>query len=190
MKNIILIGPPGAGRGTQAQLLEQRMGLKQLSTGDMLRTEVASDSDLGREVKAIMDSGSLVSDEIILDIIRGRIMQRDCANGVIFDGFPRTVPQAQSLDMLLGAFGFPLTAVIQLVVDEDALLARVMQRAAQSAEKRADDDPDVLKKRLTAYHDLTAPILPYYADKGLLQQVDGMQPIDVVAGQIQDILGA
>ena len=188
MINVILIGPPGAGKGTQAGVLETTFGLKQLSTGNMLRAEIAAGSELGNRVKSVMDAGALVSDDIVIDIIKHRMAQPDCAKGVIFDGFPRTVAQAQALDAMLAAAGFPLTAVIQIVVDETKLIDRITARAAQSDEKRPDDDPEVLKKRLAAYHDQTAPIIPYYTDRGMIKQVDGMQPIEAVSAAIKALL--
>lgn len=189
MINIVLLGPPGAGKGTQARLLEERLALKQLSTGNMLRAEIAAGSPLGQEVKTIVDSGGLVSDDIVLRIIKHRIRQADCASGVIFDGFPRTVPQAEGLDNMLADNQMKLNAVIQIVVDEDILLERIQTRAASSGERRADDDPEVLKKRLDAYRAQTAPIIPFYEARGLLHKIDGMQPIDTVAAQIAAILG-
>ena len=186
--NIILMGPPGAGKGTQAKLLEQTRGLKQLSTGDMLRAEIAAQSPLGQKVKAIMDSGALVSDEIMIEMISARIDQADCAKGFILDGFPRTVIQAQALDVMLHQKGKDLNAVIQLSVDENALLARIEKRAAEGGTIRADDNSETLKKRLEAYRAQTAPILPYYEGKGMLQTVDGMAGIDAVTAKISGIL--
>lgn len=186
--NIILMGPPGAGKGTQAKLLEQTRGLKQLSTGDMLRAEIAAQSPLGQKVKAIMDSGALVSDEIMIEMISARIDQADCAKGFILDGFPRTVIQAQALDVMLHQKGKDLNAVIQLSVDENALLARIEKRAAEGGTIRADDNAETLKKRLEAYRAQTAPILPYYEGKGMLQTVDGMVGIDAVTAKISGIL--
>jgi adenylate kinase len=187
--NIILLGPPGAGKGTQAKLLEETRGMKQLSTGDMLRAEITAQSALGQKVKAIMDSGALVSDEIVIEMISNRIDQPDCAKGFILDGFPRTVAQAEALDKMLAQKGRNLDAVIELSVDEGILLSRIQKRAAESAGNvRADDNEDALKKRLGVYRDQTAPILPYYKGKGVLRQVDGMAAIDDVTNQIGDIL--
>lgn len=188
MINLILIGPPGAGKGTQARILEGKYGLKQLSTGDMLRTEIAARSDLGKQVEGIMAAGQLVSDDIVIRIIKHRIAQADCIKGVIFDGFPRTVPQAQALDDMLAAQKLKLTAVIQMVVDETILMDRVRQRDAAAGISRADDTPEVLAKRLDIYRAQTAPILPYYEDAGRLKKVDGMLPIDEVASAIDRIL--
>jgi len=186
--NIILMGPPGAGKGTQAKLLEDTRGLKQLSTGDMLRGEIAAQSPLGLKVKEIMDAGSLVSDEIVIEMISHRIDHADCVKGFILDGFPRTVAQAEALDKMLHEKGKDLNAVIQLSVDEDALLARIEKRAAESGVVRADDNAETLKKRLDAYKAQTAPILPYYEGKGMLKTVDGMADIDTVTAEIAGIL--
>jgi len=186
--NIILMGPPGAGKGTQAKILEETRGLKQLSTGDMLRAEIAAQSPLGLKVKEIMDAGSLVSDEIVIEMISHRIEQADCAKGFILDGFPRTVAQAEALDKMLHEKGKDLNAVIQLSVDEEALLARIEKRAAENGGARADDNAETLKKRLDAYRAQTAPILPYYEGKGMLQTVDGMADINVVTSKIAAIL--
>lgn len=190
MTNLILLGPPGAGKGTQAQVLEETRGLKQLSTGDMLRAEIAAASDLGVRVKNILETGALVSDDIMIEMIANRIDQDDCKKGFILDGFPRTVPQAQALDQMLEHKGKKLDAVIQLVVDENALLARIEKRAAESKTgPRPDDNAEALKKRLDVYRQQTAPILPYYDGKGVLQKVDGMAPIGTVTEQIAQILG-
>lgn len=186
--NIILLGPPGAGKGTQAKIIEDRDGLKQLSTGDMLRAEIAAQSPLGVKVKAIMDAGALVSDEIVIEMIASRIEQPDCSKGFILDGFPRTVAQAEALDTMLAGKGKKLNAVIELAVDEGALLARIEKRAAESATVRADDNAEALKKRLVAYRSQTAPIIPYYKEKGMLKTVDGMADIAIVTSEIARIL--
>jgi adenylate kinase len=192
--NIILIGPPGAGKGTQAKILESKYGLKQLSTGDMLRAEVAAQSDLGKQAKAIMDAGNLVSDEIIVRMIGHRIAQADCMNGVIFDGFPRTVEQAKSLDMMLKKLGKPLTAVVHFQVNEEELVGRLNSRmrdmAAAGQAMRSDDNEETLRKRLRVYREQTAPIIPYYETSGLMKKVDGMAPIDDVTEQIEGFLKA
>ncbi len=191
--NLILLGPPGAGKGTQAKLLEDKFGLKQLSTGDMLRAEVAAGTDLGRQAKAVMDAGQLVSDDIIIAMIAARIEQDDCKNGVIFDGFPRTVAQADALDLMLNAKGRPLTAVIELKVDEEALVSRLHNRIAEMAASgqapRSDDNEETLRKRLQVFRDQTAPIIPYYQRKKTLRQIDGMAEINTVAGEIEAALG-
>lgn len=187
--NLILLGPPGAGKGTQAKRLEERYGLKQLSTGDMLRAAIAEGTPLGRQVKEILDRGDLVTDEVMLDMIAERIAQPDCDRGFILDGFPRTVRQAEGLDDMLGRHGKALAVVIEMKVDEAALFARVANRAAQSTEKRADDTEETLRKRLGIYREQTAPIIPYYRGKGLLKAVDGMADMDTVTRQIEAILG-
>ena len=192
--NIILIGPPGAGKGTQAAFIQDKYGLKQLSTGDMLRAEVSAWSELGKKAKAIMDRGELVSDEIIVDMIAARLEQPDCASGAIFDGFPRTVDQAQALDAMLEDKGKPLSAVIQIIVDEDELVGRLNTRIRQAKEAgqevRADDNEETLRKRLEVYRNQTAPIIPYYEAVGIMSKVDGMAPIDDVSEQIDGFLKA
>ena len=192
--NIILIGPPGAGKGTQAAFIQDKYGLKQLSTGDMLRAEVSAGSELGKKAKAIMDRGELVSDEIIVDMIAARLEQPDCASGAIFDGFPRTVDQAQALDAMLEDKGKPLSAVIQIIVDEDELVGRLNTRIRQAKEAgrevRADDNEETLRKRLEVYRNQTAPIIPYYEAVGIMSKVDGMAPIDDVSEQIDGFLKA
>lgn len=188
MTNLILFGPPGAGKGTQAKILEDTKGLKQLSTGDMLRAEIAAGSALGLQAKSIMDSGALVSDEIVIAMISSRIDAPDCAKGFILDGFPRTVPQAEALDVMLAAKNKKLDMVIELSVDHAALLARVQKRAAESDVVRADDNEDALKKRLAVYVQQTAPVLPYYASKGILKTIDGMQNVDDVTKAIAAFL--
>ncbi len=190
--HLILIGPPGAGKGTQAKILEQEYGLKQLSTGDMLRAEIAAGSELGKKAKAVMDAGNLVSDEIMVDMIANRIEQADCAKGVIFDGFPRTVDQAEALDAMLEDKGKPIDAVIQFVVDEEELVNRLRTRIQQTIDAgqpvRGDDNEETLRNRLQVYRNQTAPILPYYESTGLLKKVDGMKPIDFVTTEIKAIL--
>jgi adenylate kinase len=187
--NVILFGAPGAGKGTQAERLVSGRGLVQLSTGDMLRAAIAAGTDLGLRAKGIMDRGELVSDDIIVGMIAARIDDDDCANGVILDGFPRTVAQAHALDEMLDSKGLALDHVIEIKVDEAALFARIENRAAETGGARSDDNADTLRKRLAVYHENTAPLLPYYADKGVLKTVDGMNSIDEVAAQIDRILG-
>lgn len=190
--NIILMGPPGAGKGTQAKILEERHGLKQLSTGDMLRAERSANTELGHRVQAIMDAGKLVSDDIIIEMIRGRLKQPDCARGVIFDGFPRTIPQAEALEALLHEQGQSINLVIDLVVDEAALFARVEKRAAECAATgqpiRNDDKPEVVKRRIAEYKAYTAEVSPFFSARGLLHRLDGMQPIEDVTAQIAALL--
>src|SRR5262249_13954674 len=212
--NLILLGPPGAGKGTQAKRLEQKHGLVQLATGDMLRAAIASGSELGRRVKAIMDAGRLVSDDIIIGMIAERIAQPDCAQGVILDGFPPTVPQAEALDAMLGERGQKLDHIILIEVDEPVLIDRLSGRftcgncGASYHERyhrpkvegvcdicgstnfvyRPDDRAETLKTRFEAYRNQTAPILPYYRAKGILRTIDGMAEIDEVTRQIEKII--
>ena len=187
--NIILFGAPGAGKGTQAKRLVEARGLVQLSTGDMLRAAIDGGTELGVRAKEIMDRGDLVSDEIILGMIAERMDSPDCAKGVILDGFPRTVAQAESLDAMLEERGLALKHVIEISVDEDALFARIENRAAETGGSRADDNAETLRKRLAVYHENTAPLLPYYDGKGLMKTVDGMNSIDEVGQAIDGILG-
>ena len=211
--NIVLLGPPGAGKGTQAKRLEEKYGLVQLSTGDMLRAERKSGSELGRKVQAIMDRGELVSDEIIVQLIAERIDEL-AGKGFILDGFPRTVPQAKALDQMLREKGLKLDHVIEMTVDEPALIERIAGRfscakcgasyhdsfnppktagvcdvcGSTEFARRADDKPEAVKIRLDAYRRQTAPILPYYRAEGILRSVDGMADIDEVSRQIEAIM--
>ena len=213
--NIILLGPPGAGKGTQAKLLEEKYGMIQLSTGDMLRAAIRDETPLGLQVKKIMSDGKLVPDDLMIEMIGTRIEQPDCAKGFILDGFPRTVPQAEALDKMLIAHKKNLSAVIELMVDDTALIERVAGRFScakcgagyhktfkplmmdQICDKcgasefvcRPDDNPDTMKTRLKAFYDQTAPILPYYRAKNLLKVVDGMASMPVVQSAIEKALG-
>lgn len=214
--NVILLGPPGSGKGTQAKRIEQSHGIVQLSTGDMLRATTASDSEFGRRVKAIMDSGQLVPDDVMIEMIDQRIVQPDCRNGFILDGFPRNVPQAEALDEMLAAHKLKLDHVILLDVDEVALVDRLSGRfscnhcGASYHERynpprregicdvcgstefvcRADDRPEAVMARFEVYRRQTAPILPYYSSRGILRRVDGMADIDTVTGEIQEVLAS
>ena len=185
---LILLGPPGAGKGTQAQRLIAKHGIVQLSTGDMLRAAVAAGTPVGLRAKSIMDRGELVPDEVVVAIIADRIGQPDAKRGFVLDGFPRTVPQAQALDRLLAERGLKLDAVIELKVDEGVLLKRIEKRVAEMTARgekvRADDNPEVLKGRLAAYRAQTEPLVGYYAAKGMLKSVDGMALIDEVTAAI------
>jgi adenylate kinase len=185
---IILLGPPGAGKGTQCERLVEKYSIVQLSTGDMLRAAIAAGTELGLKAKAVMDRGDLVSDDIVVGIIADRIAEPDCANGFILDGFPRTVAQAEALDAMLAEKGLKLDHVIAMEADEAALFARIEKRAAETGGARADDNAETLKKRLVVYREQTAPIIPYYRDKGALKTVDGMQDIDIVTKSLFAIL--
>ncbi|MDQ0317159.1 adenylate kinase [Amorphus orientalis] len=186
---LILLGPPGAGKGTQAQELVERHGIVQLSTGDMLRAAVKAETPVGLKAKSIMDQGGLVPDEVVVQIVSERLDQPDCSNGFILDGFPRTVPQADALDALLEKKQLQLDVVIELVVDEDALLDRVKKRAAESGGNvRSDDNAEALKKRLDVYREQTAPLAEFYRQKGLLKQINGMAAIDEVSSEIDRVL--
>lgn len=214
--NIILLGPPGAGKGTQAKRLQDKHGLVQLSTGDMLRELKTSGSKLGDQAKEIMDAGMLMPDDLMIEMISQRIDEPDCKTGFILDGFPRTTPQAEGLDKMLSNKGLKLDSVIEMKVDEQALIKRVVgryscvncgagyhdsfQKPAREGicdncggtefSRRADDNAETMQTRLATYHEQTAPILPYYRDKGVLKTIDGMASIDEVTGQIEAILPA
>jgi len=190
---LILLGAPGAGKGTQAAFLCQKFGIPQISTGDMLRAAVKAGTPVGLKAKAVMESGGLVSDEIVVGIIADRFDEPDAKKGFILDGFPRTVAQAEALDKMLVQKGLKLDGIVELVVDENALMARIEKRAKETVAAggtvRADDNPEAFKVRLDAYRAQTAPVSAYYAGKGTLKQVDGMMPIDDVTKAIDKALG-
>jgi adenylate kinase len=185
---LILLGPPGAGKGTQAQRLVEKHGIVQLSTGDMLRAAIAAGTPLGKQVESILAKGDLVSDEIVIGIIADRYDQPDCKNGAVFDGFPRTIPQAEALDAMLAKRGKKIDRVIELKVDDKILLDRVEQRIKQGS-ARPDDNPETLKNRLDVYYKNTAPLLDYYNKQGKVVALDGMAPIDDVTKAIAKVLG-
>ena len=184
--NLILFGPPAAGKGTQAKRLVEEKGMVQLSTGDMLRAAIASGSELGQKCQAIMVRGDLVSDEIVIALIEDRLTEAEAAGGAIFDGFPRTVAQAEALDAMLAKRGAKIDAVVRLKVDDAALTDRISKRFAEQA--RPDDNPETFKVRLEAYNRNTAPLLPYYQAQGKLTEADGMGSIDSVARAIDEAL--
>ncbi len=191
---LILLGPPGAGKGTQAARLVRNLGIPQLSTGDMLRAAVAAGTPIGLKAKAVMESGALVSDDIVIGIINDRIGEPDARNGFILDGFPRTLAQAHELEDMLAAKGMKLDAAVELKVDARKLVDRIVNRAAEAKAAglavRKDDDPDVFKSRLVAYERDTAAVTPFYRERGLLREVDGMASIDAVAASIDAVLAA
>jgi adenylate kinase len=191
---LIFLGPPGAGKGTQAKLLTEKYGIPQLSTGDMLRAAVAEQSDVGKRAKAVMDAGQLVSDEIVNEIVSDRIDSADCATGFILDGYPRTVPQAVALGKMLESKGLRLDAVIELKVDEGALVRRMENRVAETiaagGKVRSDDNPEAFKKRLVEYREKTAPLSQHYAATGELKTVDGMASVETVTSEINQILAS
>lgn len=212
--NLVLLGPPGAGKGTQARMLEDTYGLVQLSTGDLLRAAVAAGTDAGKQAKAVMEAGDLVSDEIVIAILRDRLAAPDCAHGVILDGFPRTTVQAEALDDLLAEIGQDIRAAISLEVDDAAMVARVAGRytcagcgegyhdsfktparagvcdkcGGTEMKRRADDNAETVEQRLRAYHAQTAPLISYYESRGVLARVDAMAEIAAVAGELNAIV--
>ena len=212
---LILLGPPGAGKGTQARMLEETFGLVQLSTGDLLRAAVAAGTDAGKRAKSVMESGGLVSDEIVLAILKDRMAQPDVARGIILDGFPRTAGQAAALDGLLACTGQRVTAAISLEVDDEAMVGRVSGRYTCAScgegyhdqfkkpahagtcdkcggtvmKRRADDNAETVRERLKAYHAQTAPLIAYYDGKGVLERIDAMGPIAAVQSALADVMG-
>ncbi|ESY84143.1 adenylate kinase [Mesorhizobium australicum] len=191
---LILLGPPGAGKGTQAQRLVGKHGIPQLSTGDMLRAAVQAGTEVGKRAKAVMDAGELVSDAIVNAIVAERIDQADCAKGFILDGYPRTLVQADAVESMLSERGIGLDTVIELVVDDKALVGRIVKRAddakAAGQPVRKDDNPAVFEERLREYYKKTAPLTGYYYAKGKLKTVDGMASIDAVTAEIEAVLAA
>ncbi|SON56052.1 Adenylate kinase [Hartmannibacter diazotrophicus] len=189
---LILLGPPGAGKGTQAQRLVDRHGIVQLSTGDMLRAAVAAETEIGKKAKAVMEAGQLVSDEIVIGIVAERIDQPDAAKGFILDGFPRTQAQADALDKLLEERNIAIDAVIEFKVDESKLMSRIEKRVEETKAAglpvRKDDTPEVFVRRMKDFHAMTAELVPYYSVRGLVKPVDGMAPIDTVTAEIEAIL--
>ncbi len=189
---VILLGPPGAGKGTQAHRLVERHGIPQLSTGDMLREAVAKGTDVGRRAQAVMDAGQLVSDEIVIGIVADRIDQDDARKGFILDGFPRTVAQARALDEMLDERKLAIDAVLEFRVDEQKLVERIEKRARETAEAglpvRKDDTPEVFHPRLREFRQATAAVSPYYRERGLLREIDGMAPVDHVTDEIETLL--
>ncbi len=186
---LILLGPPGAGKGTQAKILVEAHGIPQLSTGDILRSAIAAQTPLGLEAKSIVDRGDLVADAIVNGIVSERLDAEDCKPGFILDGFPRTIAQAEALDQMLADKGIALDAVIEIKAEADELVKRVIHRARESGGARADDNEDVLRKRLGVYSEQTAPLVAYYTDRGLLKAVDGMAPVNDVTAAINSALG-
>jgi adenylate kinase len=186
--NLVLFGPPGAGKGTQSKILTEKRGLPQLSTGDMLRAAIEAGTPLGLACKALMAKGELVSDECVIGIIADRYDQPDCKNGAVFDGFPRTIPQAQALDKMLAERGKKIDLVLELKVDDAVLLSRVENRIKAGGVLRSDDTPATLAHRLGVYYRNTAPLIEYYRGQGKLKTVDGMAPVEAVTAQIASVL--
>tara|TARA_R110000787_G_scaffold36948_17_gene94173 strand:- start:4443 stop:5129 length:687 start_codon:yes stop_codon:yes gene_type:complete len=213
---LILLGPPGAGKGTQSRMLEEKFGLVQLSTGDLLRSAVAAGTDAGKQAKAVMEAGQLVSDDIVLAILKDRMAAPDCTRGVVLDGFPRTTVQAQALDVLLAENGQRVNAAVSLEVDDAKMVLRITGRftcgqcgegyhdtyktpkqadtcdacGASDMKRRSDDNAETVTSRLDAYHAQTAPLLRYYGEQGLLQKIDAMGQIDSISAKLSEIVGA
>lgn len=213
--NLILMGAPGSGKGTQAKILQEKLGIPQLSTGDMFRQEVASGSDLGKQIKSLIDKGSFVPDEMTISLIRGKLKSSECANGFILDGFPRTLPQAEALDKLLSDMGSQITKVIEINVPDEYVVERIVGRYTCAAcgtgyhdvfkkpaqegvcdkchgkefVRRSDDNRETVEARLEKYRAMTAPILPFYEKKGLLVSIDGTGAIDAVSERVKKVIG-
>jgi adenylate kinase len=187
---LVLLGPPGAGKGTQAVLISKKFEIPHISTGEMLRSAVASGSELGRRVKSIMDAGELVSDDVIMEVVVDRLQQPDCAAGFLLDGIPRTLVQAQKLDAMLDSLNLQLLHVIDISVPEEVLLNRIKQRGVSSGDARTDDNAEVAKRRLEVYWAQTAPLSEYYRKAGLLREVDGVGEVEQVSDRIYRALGA
>ncbi len=186
MRFIILIGPPGAGKGTQAKMLEQSLGLPQVSTGDLFRYNLKNETELGKLARTYMDKGELVPDEVTVAMVRARLSQPDAANGAILDGVPRTQAQADALDQLLGELGGRITVVPNIVVDREELIERLLKRS--QIEGRADDNADIIRSRMRVYEEQTKPLLDYYGERGLLVNVNGQQSIEAVQQDLQRVI--
>jgi adenylate kinase len=187
---LILLGPPGAGKGTQAKALIEAYGIPQLSTGDILRSAIAQKTPMGLAAKEIMDRGDLVSDEVVNGIVSERLDQEDCKPGFILDGFPRTIPQAEALDQMLGEKGMALDAVVEMTADSEELVRRIVRRAQESGTARRDDNVDVVRNRLDVYRAQTEPLVDYYRGRGLLKTVDGMRGVGDVTAAIREAVEA
>ncbi len=185
---LILLGPPGAGKGTQAQRLVAKHGIVQLSTGEMLRAAVAAGTQLGKRAQETIDRGDLVPDDVMVEIVAERLQRPDAADGFILDGFPRTIAQAEALDKLLKKLGITIDVVVEMSVDDAMLLGRIANRARETGGARADDTEETLGKRLKVYHEQTAPVAGYYRDKGMLSTVNGMGSVDEVADAIEGVV--
>lgn len=185
---LILLGPPGAGKGTQAKTLVQAYGIPQLSTGDILRSAIAAKTPMGLAAKEIMDRGDLVPDDVVNGIVSERLDAEDCKAGFVLDGFPRTIPQAEALDQMLEEKGMQLNGVVVLAADQDVLVDRIVNRARQTSGARADDNVEVVRNRLNVYRELTEPLIDYYTDQGLVKTIDGMQDVENVTASIRRAL--
>ena len=184
---IVLLGPPGAGKGSQALRICECKGIPHISTGDIMRSAIAQMSELGKRVKSFMDQGALVPDALVIEVAQDRLSQEDCKHGFLLDGFPRTVAQAEALDCMLGELGMPLTHVVDIAVPEDILLKRIIGRA-QSGAGRSDDTEEILTKRLSAYWEQTAPVTEYYQSRGMVSSIDGLGTIEEVGARILAVI--